>query len=762
MKARRLSRTSPLARYAVGDILLAADRAASAGAVVLTVRGGGAEDAPASSLLDVVKPKAEDYSALTKTLQALKLSPQDVADYHAAIGSVINLAAGAMWGVGAVLSVASFIGGLLGKEEDAVAAKLEHISRRADQIYGYLAARERRGLHDEAAAWRADLAVARRAVQNARASRSPENLDTLKNLATLADRNLLLMLDPGKAEIAFLRAVYGYRPTGGIGGHWVDGAVSPYMNLAAGGPINYGDPDQELQATIWDAGHYIDVLLSAISDRLLVAATLEPAYRTTGLGLGSIKDIADGLSAFLNRWRASFLVADPLAGLNEGGELLHPATDAPPGIVIGAVDPVSGVAACEVFWADFTLLSIYHGSLRAKGKPDETRAKDPASARAAALDLQPRLLDGVVRASGIQKFVELRARLLEIVTRSTVGSDFVDLPNASFNRTSLTGPAAAAPVDLGVIGQYSKNPGKLYATQRYEQGCEKTFRFAMPLRGEISLIQPGYRMELGRERIEVIPFSNAPADGGVPPRFPVEPIALEVHGEDWTVYDVYQSEVFSEAEEDRFEGAEPTASFGEFGRRTRPEWQAGLQTRPTPDFLDAIRVDRARPERLFLNERSGYAALSVDIRFDADLDSPDYPFVGHATVTIRTIDPERFRDGLILPVTVYETGIDPEGNRAEWVADRMTIHLVPGFFTVDPGYFADRREGLAVMDEMFESINERYARYQRELVPLGPEWQVRRRYQVEQAKLAALDRFVQDGGEDALRIIRRYQLPPQM
>ena len=762
MKARRLATTSPIQRYMAGDIFLGIDRQAAAGPVLLSVRGGNAEEAAATSLLDAIKPKAEDYPALTKTLQALKFSAQDVADYQQAIGSMINLATGMIWGVGAVLSVASFIGGLLGKEEDAVGVKLEHISQRVDQIYGYLAAQERRGLRNEASVWRADLKLARRAVQNARASRSPENLDTLKNLATTADRNLLLMLDPSKAEIAFLRAVYGYRPSGGVGGHWVDGAVSPYMNLASGGSINYGDPAQELQATIWDPGHYIDVLLSAISDRLLLAATLEPAYRTTGLGLGNIKDIADGLTAFLNKWRASLLVANPLAGLNEGGELLHPAMDAPPGVVVGAVDPVSGVAFCEVFWADFTLVSIYEGSIQAKGKPDETRAKDPAAARAAALDLQPRLLDGVIRASGIHRLAELRARLLDIVSRSTVGSDFVDLPNANFNRTSLTGPTPAAPVDLGLIGQYSKNPGKLYAAQRYAQGCEKTFRFAMPLRGEISLIQPGYRMELGRERIEVIPFSNAPADGDAPPRFPVEPIALEVRGDDWTVYDVYQSSVFSEAEEDRFEGAEPAAGFGELGRLGRVRWQDQLQPRPSADLLDAIRVDRVKPERLFLNERSGYAAFSVAISFAADLDNPDYPFVGHATVTIRTLDPERFRDGLILPVTVYETGIDPEGARSEWVADRMTIHLVPGFFTLEADYFTDRRDGLAAMDVMFSDINERYTRFERELVPLGPEWQMRRRYQLEQAKLSAIERFLADGGEEAQRIVQRYQVPQRL
>ena len=40
----------------------------------------------------------------------------------------------------------------------------------------------------------------------------------------------------------------------------------------------------------------------------------------------------------------------------------HPMTDAPPGIVIGAVDPVTGVAFFDLYWAEFPILSIYYAA----------------------------------------------------------------------------------------------------------------------------------------------------------------------------------------------------------------------------------------------------------------------------------------------------------------------------------------------------------------------------------------------------------------
>jgi hypothetical protein len=274
----------------------------------------------------------------------------------------------------------------------------------------------------------------------------------------------------------------------------------------------------------------------------------------------------------------------------------------------------------------------------------------------------------------------------------------------------------------------------------------------MPLRGDVSLIQPGYRMEVGGESIEIIPFGNAPADGGTAPRFPTEPLSRRIRADNWTVYDVYQAHVFSEADEDRFEGADPVAALGMLGR-------ARLVSEYSPPSALVELIRHRTSERLFLNERTGYVALRVDIAFETDLDNPDYPFVGHATVTITNLEPERFRDGHILPITVYETRIDADGERGEWIADRMTIHLVPGFFTVESAYFTDRREGLEAIDEIFGGINEKYTRYERDLLPAGPEWQMRRRLLTEEAKVASLQRFIREEGPAAEQLLGRFRVP---
>lgn len=764
MKTRRVGRAPVIHPYVLGDILLEADRARSRGPVVLPVLTTKGQLPPekATHVVDIIKPAAEDYPALTKTLQVLKFKDENVLSYHEAIGSLINLASGMIWGVGAALAVMDFVGKLLGPEEDAVSKKLDQISKLVGQMYGYLAAEAQKGLHTQASQWRDDLTITRTAVKDVKASRSQSNIDKLIALEIACDRNLLEMLNPLSGEIAFLRAPQGYQPSSGQGGHWIDGAVAPFMALASGQTIDYRNPAHELQSTIWDAGHYIDVLLQALNDRLLLCAALEPAYRTTGRGLGQIKDIVDKLTLFLNKWRVSMLVMDPLAGLNGGGELQHPVTDAPFGIMIGAVDPVSGFGFYDMWWSDFTILNIWHGSLAAKGAPDETRAKDPALARALALDLQPRLLDGTIRASGIHRLAELRAILVEIITRTTVGSDFVDLPNATFDRTSISSATPVDPIDLGIIGNYSKNPGKKYAAQRYSQTFEKQFRFAMALRADVSLIQPGYRIEVGQESIEIIKFANAPAGGGPAPRFPTQPITHTIRRENWTVYDVYQTHVFTEVDEDRFEGADPVSALGSLGRSPAvTPFSTAVLTHAfaTPYQVGVEVVRRKEWERLFLNDRAGYVAIQVDVEFDADLTSPTYPFAGYATVTIKNLDPERFRDGHILPIRVFEKGVDANGQVAEWLADHMTVHLVPGFYTVEPSYFTDRREGMEKLGEICDTINEKYKRHATDILPIGPEWQMRRRMLTDQMKVETIERFMRAEGAAAEGVLARFKAP---
>lgn len=735
MKASSFRNVPRIHQYQVGDILLEADRNAP-GPIILSTRGGepaSITNEKVDEFLNAIKAKSEDYPALKSALQFLKFSPADIQAYYDALSTTISFTAGCITIVGAVITIIDMFKDLFGPEtEDKSLKYLKHISQRVDQIYGYLGANDRRGLYDETVEWRADLENVRNAVKNARASRSPLNRQALVDLKPDLDANLVKMLDPKNADIAFQRATYGYNG----GAHWIDAAVSPFLTLTDGTSINYREAAAELQTGIWDPGHYLDMLTGCLTDRMLLVAITEPTFRSTNYDRRALENILSGLTMFLNKWRASLVVANPLVGLNGGGHLQHPNFSAPIGIPIGAVDPVSGLSFFISYWQGFDRVDTWEWSLAAKGSPDYTEARDPALAYRKAMDLQPRFLEGTIRASGIGRFAEFRSRLQDVLARYTTGSDFVDLPNPTFNLVQMNGPAAQVEqVNLGFIGKYSKNPDKQYDGQRYTQTLEKHFRFAMALRADVSLIQLGYRMEIANVSVPLIPFSVAPGDDSSVIRFPTEPISTEIRLSDWQVYDVYQSGLYSESDEDRFEGIEPSVS----------------------PFI--AKVKRFPSERIFLNERRGPIALKVDITFDTDYNNPNQPYVGHANVTIRNLDPAACPGGIILPVKVFETRVGVNNEPEEVPADSMTIHIVPSFLVVGRGYFEDRREGLETMEQIFGGVSDKYAISVQRGIPIGPEWKVRRKAWEEVAKDRAIRKFVEAEPEVGQAIFRRV-MPP--
>jgi hypothetical protein len=228
-----------------GDAMLESariDLAALADTPPLTVYGGGAS-AEDINLLDFVKPEQEDFKGLSKALAFLKFTPSEQEVLFNVIGSTINIAAGIVSIVGAAGAAVDLMKklGILAPNEDPVQTALKQIGQRVEQIYGYLAAQERRGLYNEALDWRTHGDNARNAVMNVKTSRSAGNLEQLANQANELNRSILKMLDIGKGRIAFLRSVYG-------NGWWIPYAQTPYIKTAGGAPINYRDPGQELQA----------------------------------------------------------------------------------------------------------------------------------------------------------------------------------------------------------------------------------------------------------------------------------------------------------------------------------------------------------------------------------------------------------------------------------------------------------------------------------------------------------------------------------
>ncbi|MBB3224977.1 hypothetical protein [Pseudoduganella umbonata] len=658
--------------------------------------GGSSEDV---GLIDIPKPEKDDFKGLSKTLQFLKFTASEQEVLFNVIGSTINIAAGIVSIVGAVGAAIDLMNklGILSPAEDPVQAALKQIGQRVEQIYGYLAAQERRGLYNQALLWRVNGDNARNAVMNAKTSRSPENLLQLANRASELNQSILQMLGAGR--IAFLRSVYGYP-------WWVPYAQTPYMKTAGGAPINYRDPGQELQAEIWDPGHYLDVLVRSVQDRIAVAMTLEPAFRSTGYDRAVLRQIADGLLAFAHTWRASILVADPVFALNAGGTMRSPELGAPPGVPIGAVDPVTGVSSFEPQWSGFSVefkRSYFPGEAWG-GVWDESRATDPAAALAAITAVHTAAVDSVVRACGVDKMLRLSQRVRELAS-SPQGSDFVRLPDAKFRRPLLglegwgmvngnsAGEGTPVVVDLGRLRLFSPAPERTYAGMRFRLRGTKEFSFSMPRRADQSGIRLGYRLRVGGAEIGLMTFATAADRSGGD--FPSGAIETDCEVET-RVYDCVQSAHVSAAGEDQFE------------RNGRI----------------------AGTERLFLNERVGKAKFRVEVGFVPFKGGDPSAYAGTVKVAISALEPDSFPDAAILGVMVLETRVGDDFAPEEVVADSMTVHLVPTYVVLGADFFADYRAAVAQMAKTVKELD-RKSIPQRE-IPTGPPdpdpaWQVRAR-----------------------------------
>jgi hypothetical protein len=721
-----------------GDLLLEADRALSPvfvqpiGVAPLTIPTAGNTTPPGATggkIWDLVKPDQTDMKGLRSALTFLKLTPSDLENYFNAIGSLVNAVSGIVSIVGAISTAKDLLTklGVFQSTEFNTQAALEQIGLRLQQVYSYLATADRKGLFVEARQWREDIAKARAAVAQASQSRSPDTLKSLVEKASDLDGSLSSMLDPQSGYITFQRLTYQYAP---YAGHWIDYSAPPFMTLANGAPINYTAPSAELATVIWDPGHYIDVLIRTLADRLLIVATIEPLFRSTGYDRFQLHNLVTGLTAFIEKWKASILVVDPAAGINAGGHIRHPAytKSAPHGILLGAVDPVTGVAAWIPEWTGLAIQYTTNTSVFSPGtRPDYGVASDPTKALKDAAEMQWAMLDFVIGASGIPKLVQLRTSLLKAASR-VIGSEVVELPDASFDwvETPWLSPQSEI-VDLGRLQRYATDPNKTYSADRYFQEIEKTFRFRIARRTDVSLTQLGYKLRIADQVIKLVDFTRSPFDGQGVVAFPTVPIPFEFETITTHVYDVFQSRVISQAEEDTFE------QHGE---------------------IPGVR-------RLFLNERTGSVSLTGQISFEHD--PYDQGYTGEVVVTIRNRNPVAFRDAAILAVSVLETHADSDPLlQIEELADEMTIHMVPSFLKVGVDYFNDFDAAQIAMAKVIVGIDVRFGLrdFRAPIAPdPQPKWAVRREWLETSESLDLLDRF---GAKNAGELARQIQrnVPP--
>jgi hypothetical protein len=751
----------PSLRYVPGDPLLERDRLAT-----LSLQPLDAPPAPPA--------KGDDLPALTDVLTFLKFTPQETKNLVEAVQSTVKIVGGIVSIVGAVTSVVDLMSklGVFGPKEDATQVALQQIGTRLNQIYNYLAEQEIKGLHLQAVGWRGAQSGAHNALNNAQVSPTIDDLNALVARAGQLDDALNQMLSPENGNIAFLRKVYNYAPEQF---HWIDAASPPFMSRTDGHePFNFADPAQELQARIWDPGHYIDVLFSALLERMLVTVTIEPAFRSTGYDRTQLKLLVDQLTVFINAWRGALLVASPAAGLNGGlpmpfgepalpipgaGILQNPyrpqahnlgSESAPPGIVVGAVDPVMGTTIWEPFYDGFDMVGTVRltdlGIVQEAwgGGYDYIQAKDPTKALATATQRQAQDLDQVIMASGIGELIKLRAQI-QLAALGVQGSDFVQLPNAHFRLVKEGIRFDGSPIfaihnggveniDLGGLAPFAQDPAKKFQGTRYFQECEKTFSFRMAVCTRMTRIQLGYRLRIGNTDIQLIPFSNNGFQGTPAPPFPTETITVEIH-ETTQVYNVRQSHVFSFAEEDLFEAGQPIP----ISQWAVPGWKG----------------------RLFMDERAGKIALSVEVRFEHDTSGEQYS--GQAFVKIRNLNPEAFPDGAIVPVWVYETHIGDDKHPQEVLADSMTIHIAPSFLVMGADYFAAYWETVERLGKTVKHLSDRFARHARTPARPNPDpaWAVRRQVLDTIAMVDVVNAFRDTEPSAVAEVIQQFR-PPAM
>ena len=647
--------------------------------VAQPVLGGGKAADAGKEDLGLFEPEKDEFKALAQGLKFLKFSPEDAEAFYKLIGSGIKIATSIMTVIGVISSVADLAKklGLLGPAEKSVEERLEALGVRLEQIYGYLATSTRRGLYTEARGWRAATTLSGQARWSVQISRSSSFLQDLMHRMGALDSEITQMAELGSGNIPFLRSVYGYVPGTG---HWIDAAKAPFVGFAnAAAMPEYNNPGQELQAEIWDAGHYVDELASSLRERVLASAAIEPAFRSTGVYRKFFSDTKEALRKFIERWRGAFLIANPAACIGQDGELRSPISPAgTSGILVGATDPVTGISSMQLY-DQFPIKYItYTFGMAYGGGPQRSVAVDPVAALAASMAEHARLVDQVVKASGIDRLQKLQIQYAQLA-QPVLESEFVRLPMATFHFVA-EGPLAEAPivefgeattVDLGDLKKFTSDPAKTYPATRYFRQMEKTFRFRMARRTEISRIQLGYRLRIEDVDIELCPFSHRPPEGFPSVPFPTEPIEKTLRLT-LQVADCCQTSHFSAAKEDNFE-------------------KEGGST-----------------DRVFVQHGTGEAEIQVSIAFVPLADGLDDAHAGEAVVTIRNLRPREVRDAFALKVAVYETVIGAGNEPWEIEADYMIIHMTPSYLIVARDFIDDYWRAFETMLKTIKGINDRF------------------------------------------------------
>jgi hypothetical protein len=622
--------------------------------------------------------KVHDYSAVYDTLDFLKFSRSSAE----AIVSVVSTVGGFVSGVGAVISAVQTISKVLefmGAFDSGgfnIEAKLNSIGEEVHTIYVHLlgqAEQEKLQLAEEV---RNTVARVKDMVDSvAVTGLSDQSIDDLADAIDRLDEVIDTMLALSSARIPFSPASY-KTPFGDT--PWYHYSGTPYLETGDGGPT---PTLTALSSYVWDPGHYVDALATAIRLRVSAGATLEPLFRTTNYRLPRLQSMVPKLLEFIEKWESSFRIASPFDCMLADGTITifkmgFPGT----GILIGAVCPVTGISSLQLF-SNFAheYKATAASGLGIAGSPGTRTLKAlyPGQALQDAVVQHQLAVNRVKQSCGLSEFRQLHARLKDLAQppRPTESVHFEAVKRfgsgGSADGTMITQHMPTfvpqqTTIDLGELKEWSADPGKTYPATRYFTSGGKIVTLRLGRRARVSGVRTGYKLRIAGEVLELTSWAAAPApeDADQVDWFPSTPIDLPLTLQT-KVYDCVQSRPLTGVEEE---------SYDESG-------------------------DADNAQRLLINERDAVVNVRVQLEFSALADGDNRAHLGEVTLTFT---PDHVLDqphAYLIDIEVLETHVNSSqaDNLEEVVVDGLSLHMIPSWLKVQAEFFDDYQDAMRRM-----------------------------------------------------------------
>ena len=730
-----------------------------------------------------------------KALNFLKFDRDTISKLGKLKEDLVKLVGAVSWVVGAVgtfIKIAELLG-LMKQANDPVMAELRKIGVRVEQLYGNELRKAKQAQYEQVALWRQNAGNLRSELWDLAITRTDAKVLTVDQALGTYKQAIGLMLSNAYAEVPFIRATYQYYdtmyPHSGPEPHWIDHARPFYMRKSAGDPpwdVRYAfeykpaddgslfgyfggadEPaeiayDPELKETIWDPGYYLDVLIHFVTMWISGLSLLEPVFRSTGHRRPEIQALADELERFARTWRERILVTkidgpiDPgTTGYLQGtGHIMtnwtQPGLGAS-GIVLGAVDPVSGISAIlPRFNEGFDVRWVQYGDIFSQGTfPGignglyvlANHQQAVAAATSHAANLRQHVLD----ACGVKAIEDLAKQVRALAWPPTESETTrIASVDTRFGATAATGTAK---VSLGLTAHFAGNKDDSYDAQRWRRSnVAKYFRLPMARRMDSSRLQLGYtlRLSLGNDELELeLTEFGGPQDFGHQdlPVFPTAPITATFSGET-TVYDVYDSGKYH--------------FHKDIGSASLAYVTVPFNFDDEQLYENGVAVPGR--ERVWTNPRPGEVRLTVEVEFEYNVNPATSSFVGYADVLVSHVEgdaPVNYR----ARVAVDETIVGTDGKPLTRTVATRDLHVVGDILVPSAPYWEDRAVGEDRMNRAFVETNDRYARAAVKLGRRSPGEKVERSLEAERLRRAAGELIAREDPARFEQVIAQYQEP---